>query len=299
MTSRSGGSFTILTRSWTRWWRAGSRSPIRGCSPDTAGRRAGNGMFPATNCSATVSYTHLDVYKRQSLWRSCIPSSSTFCATRQMTFTTDGFPFMCAVCSMSLRTSVKMCIRDRPYAGLPAQPGGHRPFPDLWPPAFHVRPLSLIHIFSTYTSYLYIGHIYEKARNYRKAYESYLLAKDALELNREEYVNELSKDLLWVKLHIDSFCYSAELEDYYSCYLATDEFSRAFVNSEFRLAVANIIISLHHGRTDEAKRSLAIAKEICEPHYRGKLHSILAKHKYYESLNATPESITFVKSIQI
>ena len=114
--------------------------------------------------------------------------------------------------------------------------------------------------FSTYTSYLYIGHIYEKARNYRKAYESYLLAKDALELNREEYVNELSKDLLWVKLHIDSFCYSAELEDYYSCYLATDEFSRAFVNSEFRLAVANIIISLHHGRTDEAKRSLAIAK---------------------------------------
>ena len=149
--------------------------------------------------------------------------------------------------------------------------------------------------FSTYTSYLYIGHIYEKARNYRKAYESYLLAKDALELNREEYVNELSKDLLWVKLHIDSFCYSAELEDYYSCYLATDEFSRAFVNSEFRLAVANIIISLHHGRTDEAKRSLAIAKEICEPHYRGKLHSILAKHKYYESLNATPESITFVK----
>ena len=99
--------------------------------------------------------------------------------------------------------------------------------------------------------------------------------------------------------HIDSFCYSAELEDYYSCYLATDEFSRAFVNSEFRLAVANIIISLHHGRTDEAKRSLAIAKEICEPHYRGKLHSILAKHKYYESLNATPESITFVKSIQI
>ena len=142
---------------------------------------------------------------------------------------------------------------------------------------------------------MYIGHIYEKARNYRKAYESYLLAKDALELNREEYVNELSKDLLWVKLHIDSFCYSAELEDYYSCYLATDEFSRAFVNSEFRLAVANIIISLHHGRTDEAKRSLAIAKEICEPHYRGKLHSILAKHKYYESLNATPESITFVK----
>ena len=32
---------------------AGSHSPIRGCSPDTAGRRVGNGTFPATNCPAT------------------------------------------------------------------------------------------------------------------------------------------------------------------------------------------------------------------------------------------------------
>lgn len=152
--------------------------------------------------------------------------------------------------------------------------------------------------FSTYTSYLYIGHIYEKQEIIERLTNP-ICQRSALELNREEYVNELTKDLLWDETHIDSFCYSAELEDYYSCYLATDEFSRAFVNSEFRLAVANIIISLHHGRTDEAKRSLAIAKEICEPHYRGKLHSILAKHKYYESLNATPESITFVKSIQI
>ena len=36
-----------------------------------------------------------------------IPNSSTFSATRQMTFTTDGFPSMFAVCWMSLRTSVK------------------------------------------------------------------------------------------------------------------------------------------------------------------------------------------------
>lgn len=153
--------------------------------------------------------------------------------------------------------------------------------------------------FSTYTSYLYIGHIYEKARNYWKAYDFFLLAKDALGLNHEEYVKELSKDLLWMKLHIDSFCYSTELEDYYSCYLTTDEFSKSYVNNEFRVAVANIIISLHHGKTDEAKRSLAIAKEICEPQYIGELHSILAKQKYHESLNATSESITFIESIQI
>ena len=32
--------------------------------------------------------------RHEQAWQSCIPSSSTFCATRQMTFTTDGFPFM-------------------------------------------------------------------------------------------------------------------------------------------------------------------------------------------------------------
>lgn len=153
--------------------------------------------------------------------------------------------------------------------------------------------------FSTYTSYLFIGHIYEKIKNYQAAYDSYLSARAALGLNHEKYVQELSKDLLWTKLHIDYFCYSAELEDYYNCYSATDEFSKSFVNNEFRLAVANIIISLHHGKTDDAKQSIAAAKKICEPDYIGNLHSILVKHKYHESLNATPESIAYVKNIQI
>lgn len=153
--------------------------------------------------------------------------------------------------------------------------------------------------FSTYTSYLFIGHVYEKTKNYQAAYDSYLSAKDALGLNHEKYVQELSKDLLWMKLHIDSFCYSVELEDYYSCYSATDELSKSFVNNEFRLAITNIVISLHHGKVDNAKQSLATAKEICSPHYIGKLHSILLKHKCHESLNATPESIAFIKNVQI
>ena len=38
--------------------------------------------------------------------------------------------------------------------------------------------------FSTYTSYLYMGHIYERIRNYQKAYESYLLAKESLITSR-------------------------------------------------------------------------------------------------------------------
>ena len=153
--------------------------------------------------------------------------------------------------------------------------------------------------FSTYTSYLHIGHIYEKTRNYQKAYDSFLLAKEALGSERTTYIQELSKELLWMKLHIDSFSYSTELEDYYLCYLKSEGLSKSFVNSEFRVAVAKIIISLHYGKTDEAKQSLEIAKEICQPNYKGKLFNLLSRHNYVESLKSTPEVIEFLNSIKI
>ena len=153
--------------------------------------------------------------------------------------------------------------------------------------------------FSTYKSYLHMGYIYERTRNYQKSYESYLLAKDVLEADHPEYVQELSISLFWVKLHIDSFCYSPEIEAYYECYSKTNEFSKSFINSEFRLAVANVVISLHHENTDEARKALEIARKICEPNYIGKLYSILKRNNYQESLNATTESIEFIKKLKI
>ena len=153
--------------------------------------------------------------------------------------------------------------------------------------------------FSTYTSYLHMGHIYEGISNYQKAFEAYLLAKEALGLDHLEYVEELSKDLMWMKLHVDSFKYSAELEEYLSCYEKTSDFSKSFVNTEFKVAVVNTVISMHHGRFDEAKQFYEKAKGICKPNYVGKLYNILARHKYYESLNTTPEAIAFIKRIRI
>ena len=153
--------------------------------------------------------------------------------------------------------------------------------------------------FSTYTSFLHIGHIYEGTSNYQKAFEAYLLAKEALGLDHPEYVKELSKDLMWMKLHVDSFKYSLELEEYLSCYEKTNDFSKSFVNAEFKVAIANIVISMHHGRFDEAKQFLEKAKGICKPNYAGKLYNILARHKHYESLITTPEALAFVGRLKI
>ena len=153
--------------------------------------------------------------------------------------------------------------------------------------------------FSSYTSYLYIGHIYEKTNNYKKAFNSYLLAKNALGSDHSDQVKELSKDLLWMKLHIDSFCYSPELENYYLRYMTTDDFSKSIINNAFRLTVANIVISLHHGKTAEAKKSLEEAKKMCQTDYFGRLYSILARQNYTELLNITPEVMAFIKSVKL
>lgn len=153
--------------------------------------------------------------------------------------------------------------------------------------------------FSAYTSYLYMGHIYEGISNYQKAFEAYLLAKEALGQDHPEYVEELSKDLMWMKLHIDSFKYSVELEEYLFCYEKISDFSKSFVNNEFKVAIANIVISMHYGRLDEAKQFLERAKGICKPNYVGKLYNILARHKYYESLNTTSEAIAFIKGLKM
>ncbi len=104
---------------------------------------------------------------------------------------------------------------------------------------------------------------------------------------------------MWMKLHVDSFKYSMELEEYLSCYKKTSDFSKSFVNNEFKVAVANIVVSMHHARFEEAKRFLEKARGICKPNYIGKLYNISDRHKYYESLNTTSEAIAFLHKLKL
>lgn len=153
--------------------------------------------------------------------------------------------------------------------------------------------------FSTYTSYLYIGKIYESSRKYQKAYDSYLMAMNALGEMGKGYREELSGDLCWMRLHIDSFQYSEELEELYSCYDKTDEFSKGFINSEFRRMITQIVIALHHNKKAVAKEAYKQATAIYSPSYVGKIHNILARHNYMETLKITPESKRFLSELKI
>ena len=153
--------------------------------------------------------------------------------------------------------------------------------------------------FTTYTSHLYIGRIYENSGRYPEAFGAYLSAKQALGPGQGKYAAELSKDLLWMKLHADAFRYSAELEEYLACYETSGDFSKAFVNASFKAAIAKLVISMHYGKTGEARQFLETARSICEPGHTGALQPILARHRYSETWNPTPESLAFIRELNI
>ena len=153
--------------------------------------------------------------------------------------------------------------------------------------------------FSTYTSYLYIGKIYESSGKYQKAYDAYLMALNALGEMGQGYKEELSGDLCWMRLHIDSFQYSEELEELYSSYDETEEFSKGFINSEFRRAIIQIVIALQHNQREIAKNAYKQAIAIYSPSYVGKLHNILARHNYKETLKITLEAKKFLSGLKL
>ncbi len=152
--------------------------------------------------------------------------------------------------------------------------------------------------FTTYTSHLFIGQIYEEMQDENNAYDSYVLALKALGPERKSYIDVLSIKLLWMKLHMDDFQYSPELEDYCNLFSNADEFSQSFKNNEFRIAVAQIVIALHYGKKDEAKRFYEQALEISKPDYIGRIQGILKKHHYNEKLTISPRAKHFLNELK-
>ena len=125
------------------------------------------------------------------------------------------------------------------------------------------------------------------------------MAEKVLGTDHPEYIKELSKELMWMKLHMDSFCYSSELENYYACYMTADDFSQSLIENEFRLAIVKLVIALHYGNALEAKEAFDKAKEIRTPGYSGKLSNIFSRHHYKESFKTTSEAQKFLENIQI
>lgn len=149
--------------------------------------------------------------------------------------------------------------------------------------------------YSTYTSYLFMGRIYESVCDYPNAYQAYLSAKNALSSQEEFYIRQISLELLWMKLHIDNFQYSPEVEEYYQNYQMAAGFSQSLINNEFKMTVAKLVIALHHNNSEEAMQSIAHAVKLSSPNYKGKLFDILKKHHFKEELKTTEKANAFLE----
>jgi tetratricopeptide (TPR) repeat protein len=163
---------------------------------------------------------------------------------------------------------------------------GLQKYPDTW--------------FGTYTAYYDIGMIYEKNGQYNQAYGAYLKADEALGEDHVSYRQNLAGNLMWMLLHIDKFRYSVKLEKYYGQFNTIDNFAKAFINNEFPLTVARIVIDLQHGRINEAKESYSKALSMSSPTFISRIQGVLNHHKATDNLSKnTPECVKFLKNLKL
>lgn len=156
-------------------------------------------------------------------------------------------------------------------------------YPDTW--------------FPMYSAYRNKGLILERVNKYTEAYEAFLKAREYV-ADRKEYLSDSSADLLWPLMHKDNFQYSDELETYRNEIVdSEDEVFTGFVNVEFRVTVADVILALHYDDQERAKQKKREAQKISSPFYRSRLQDILDGHGYKDKLIISKECKNYLKSV--
>lgn len=181
-------------------------------------------------------------------------------------------------------TAVQFPIK-RSQEGIDLIQWGLEQYPDTW--------------FPTYSAYYNMGMIHERCRNYLAAYEAYQKAADVLKNDQISYQRTISGNLMWMLLHVDDFKYSEQLEKYYTLFSEIDDFEKAFINNEFRIAVAEIVIYSYKGITDKAATALERALRLSNPDIMSRIQGILDKHRVKDRLKNTPECAAFLKTVKL
>ena len=181
-------------------------------------------------------------------------------------------------------TAVQFPIK-RSQEGIDLIQWGLEQYPDTW--------------FSAYSAYYNMGIIYERCRNYLAAYEAYQKAADVLSKDQLSYQRTISGNLMWMLLHIDDFKYSEQLEKHYTLFSEIDDFEKAFINNEFHIAVAEIVIYSYKGIPDKAATAHERALCLSNPNFVSRIQGILGKHRVKDRLKNTPECAAFLKSVKL
>ncbi|MBQ7981296.1 MAG: hypothetical protein IJ305_06800 [Oscillospiraceae bacterium] len=150
-----------------------------------------------------------------------------------------------------------------------------------------------------YRAYSNLAEIYYKTEHYNEAYQALQKAIDFSNDSNEDYRIECAIDLLWMKIHIDNFEYSNELEDYYNLYQKASEFSKAFINNQFKITLAEIIIMLHYEKYECAKQAYNKLLKMINSIPIISKSNIVKKHNISVRLEITPAVSEYLKQLKI
>lgn len=100
-----------------------------------------------------------------------------------------------------------------------------------------------------------------------------------------------------MKLHIDHFEYSKEMEEYFQLCMNEDNISKSFFINKLLLAIADFIIVHHCGNNERMQVNYDAICEMIEPGYKGSLNNVLKKHRYDERLRISNECWSFLESM--
>jgi len=149
-----------------------------------------------------------------------------------------------------------------------------------------------------YWAHLRLADIYYKIEQYDNAYQTLQKAVSILDDSNENYRISCAIDMMWLKMHIDNFEYSEELENFFITYQNENEFSKALRINQFKTTIAEIIIMLHYGKQENARSAYSKVHEIMCSEYKGTFDSVLKNHKISEKLEITTAVSEYLESIQ-
>lgn len=142
-------------------------------------------------------------------------------------------------------------------------------------------------------SYQALGSIYEEAGLYQKAYDIYVPLYSRIGNHKGNF----PWCLLKMKLHIDHFEYSKEMEEYFQLCSKEDIISKSFLINKLLLAIADFIIAHNRGDKERMQENYDAICEMIEPGHKGPLNNVLKKHRYDERLRISDECWSFLESM--
>ena len=141
-----------------------------------------------------------------------------------------------------------------------------------------------------------LGGIYESCKDYPSAKSAYEQALATVPDDfKNDYLPDLSMDILRAELHCSGFAYSEYLGELYQAVMQADEFEAEFRSFSFYRAIAELIIAKKNGDLAMQKQAYHAAMLALDGDRVTGMDWLLRRHKYVDDARATKQAIDFLK----